>query len=327
MHHLIEINELLTKLYEIALLEREHLHFDSSNHLMFTKIQTQLCELIDGFSGTYLPLANIDSRSLFLNMVPLSVQKVATQLRLQIVPINLYTGYQRDGFLELPLRDPFSFKEDLLPLSLFGTVCSGTQFEITLDHHASTLDDAYTNYQLTITSGQGAHQKSLISFYDGITKAARLNPFLDSPVNHTSTYLIESEYKNEHIFSLDGTSSCPLATHIFGADNYRTDLLNYSLKIFKPITQEESNYRQMHHISETDTTIYTQSEHIQRRKLYLFDCEFGNLHTQENIFRMVQQISLSLDQIKVLILNQKILIGQMQQALPQHILNNEYQLL
>ena len=123
----------------------------------------------------------------------------------------------------------------------------------------------------------------------------------------------------------------PLLAHwqhiFFGADNYRTDLLNYSLKIFKPLTQEESNYRQMHSISEIDTHIYTQSEQLQRRKLYLFDCEFGNLLTKENTSRMITQVSLSLDQVKILILNQKNLIARMQEALPQNVLNNEFQYL
>ena len=215
MHYLIEINEMLNKLYEIALLERENVGVDQKNNDAFTKIQTELCELIDGFSGTYLPKASIDSKPLFLNMIPLSVQKIATQLRLQIHPINLYTGFQRDGFLELPLRDPFSFKDDLLPLSLFGSINSCEPIEIKLDHNATTLDNAYLNNELTITSGQGAHQKGLIAAYDGITKIVKLNPPLDHPINHTSTYLIESDYKNEHIFSLDGTSTCPLATHIF----------------------------------------------------------------------------------------------------------------
>ncbi|NGX30747.1 MAG: hypothetical protein K940chlam8_00096 [Chlamydiae bacterium] len=325
MRYLIEANELFTSLFELTLYEKNNLQFDDENTRKFTDIQIQLAELFDGFSGTYLPKANLDSKPLFLNMVPLNVQKIAKQLRLNIHPINLYTGFQRDGFLELPFKDPFSFKEDILPLSLFGKITGGNQAEIVLDHNASTLDNVYAGMQLVITSGSGAHQKALIVSYDGITKVALLNPALER-VNHTSTYLIESQFKNEHIFSLDGSQSCPIAHHIFGADNYRTDLLNPYMPTFKPLTQEEANLRQEQKISEIDLSVYTEAENLARRKLHIFDCEFGNLLTKENVSRMFQQISLCLDQLKILILSQKNLISAMQTALPKEILNAEYQL-
>ena len=144
MQHLIDIHDVVEKMGQIT---------QDVKSIDFEAEKQKLSEIIDGFCGQLLPSAQIEEKPLFMGMLPNIVRKVAREFLLQIHPINLYTGFARDGFFELICKDPFSFKEDSLPFSITGRALQGSHTEIVLDHSASNQDDVYIGMTLIITSG------------------------------------------------------------------------------------------------------------------------------------------------------------------------------
>lgn len=314
MQHLIEVHEIVGKMLEKA---------NDPNVEEFDEDKRALSQYIDGFCGQQMPEAQLDDKPLFLGMLPSVVRKIAREFLLEIYPINLYTGFANDGFFELICKDPFSFIDDSPPFSLSGTARSGSHTEICLDDHASIQDDVYVGMTLIVTSGPGSHQQAQIASYDGVTQTATFMTPVTREIQKGSTYLIESNLSNKEIFSMDGTLSIPRAVHIFGADNYRADLLTTMSPPFKCITEEESSLRATKEIPNTDQTPYTHSEKKMRRLLNIFDQEFGNCKTQENRSRMQGQLSCAVEQLRLLIQRNKELIARIQTVFPERILEKE----
>lgn len=320
LHHLILVQQLLQQMHALAKGVRGESVPQSEHCRAFEEKKRALSKLIDGYGGTEKPDALFESIPLLLGMIPVSLLQTATLYDVQLSPINLYTGYMPEGFSSLTLRDPHAFSDESEPATLLGTAKAGGQTELILDHKASLTDDVYAGMEITFTDGPGSHQKGKIVSYDGITQTAQLMPALERPVGPGSAYLITSTHYNEEIYSVDGTLRVPRATNVFGADNYREDLL-YSDKerTFQALTDEESLYRLDHDIPPSDLFAHTQAEKMRRRMLDIFDPDFGTLTTAEMAQRMSDQTLHALDQISRLILLQRQTMSSLHEHLPSHI--------
>lgn len=320
LHNLILVQELLQQMHALAKSARSGGDTSPENILAFEEKKRALSELIDGRGGAVKPLALFQNIPLFLGMLPVTLRSMESLYGVAFQPINLYTGYATEGFFGLTLRDPHAFADESEPATLLGAAKGGSQTEVRLDHKGSLIDDAYAGMQITFTEGPGAHQKASIISYDGITQTAQFMHALEKPVGLGSGYLIESSHLNEHLYSIDGNTRISIATSIFGADNYREDLL-YSNKeaTFQALTDEESLYRLDQDILQTDLFAHTQSEKMRRRMLYIFDPDFGTIHSQETAQRMSDQTLHALDQIARLILNQRQTMSALHAHLPEHI--------
>jgi len=73
---------------------------------------------------------------------------------------------------------------------LVGTAQAGASSTITLTSSASTIDDRYNNFTITITGGTGSGQSKLITDYVGSTKVATISGTWAINPNNTSVYSI-----------------------------------------------------------------------------------------------------------------------------------------
>ncbi len=326
LNYLLEIHEIVSQMQAIALQEKGRASFSGISeeaHKEFFEKKKLLSEMIDGGAGARAPLCAIGSVPLFLNMIPSTLQATTQKYDLNLEPINLYTGYGQEGFDFLTLRDPHAFADDPQPMTLFGIALEGGTSHIKFNVKASLIDDIYVGMTLVFTSGPGAHQKVLITSYDGLEQTAQFESTLETPISKGTGYLIESTHLNEHLYSINGSTYIPVASHIWGADSYRSDLLSLtSTPRYQSFTEEESLYRIENDVSPEDFTPYTLAEKKLRRKLQLFDPDYGNLATAENSARMSDILSQALDQIKTLAVKEKKRIAAIEKLLPQHMLEH-----
>lgn len=320
LHYLIIVQQLLQQMHALAKGTRGENIPSSTHNRAFAEKKQALSKLIDGYGGADKPEALFENIPLLLGMIPISVLRTATLYDVKLSPVNLYTGHMPEGFPTLTLRDPHAFADESEPATLLGSAKAGSQTELTLDHKASLTDDAYAGMEITFTDGPGSHQKGTIVSYDGITQTAQLMSALERPVSKGSAYLITSTHLNEQIYSVDGTARVSKATNIFGADNYREDLLYGNKDItFQALTDEESLHRLDHDVPDTDLLAHTQAEKMRRRMLDIFDPDFGTLATAEMAQRMSDQTLHALDQMGRLILIQRQAMSALHEHLPSHI--------
>lgn len=71
-----------------------------------------------------------------------------------------------------------------------GTAAAGAASTITMDGDASSADDAYVEYYVTITGGTGAGQSKKITDYNGTTKVATVSGTFSPAPDATSTYRV-----------------------------------------------------------------------------------------------------------------------------------------
>jgi len=326
LNYLLEIHEIVSQMGAIAQQEKERASFSRVSeeaHQAFFEKKKLLSEMIDGGAGLRPPICAIGSVPLFLNMVPSTLHAIGQKYNLDLEPINLYTGYGQEGFDLLTLRDPHAFADEPQPMTLFGSAIEGGASHIKFNVKASLIDDIYVGMDLIFTSGPGAHQKTGITSYDGLEQAAQFESTLQAPIGKGTGYLIESTHLNEHLYSIDGSTYVPVASHIWGADNYRSDLLSaHTQPKYQSFTEEESLYRIENDIAAQDFTPYTLAEKKLRRKLQLFDPDYGTLATAENSARMSDVLSQALDQIKTLAVKQKNRIAAIEKLLPKHMLEH-----
>jgi len=290
----------------------------------FEEKKKELSFKIDGHSGLHMPTFRLGTIPLFMNMVPTTIQAVSDEHNLDLRPINLYTGFGAEGFNSLSLKDPHAFGDESQPLTLYGCAKEAGASFVRFDVKASLIDDVYAGMSLIFTSGPGAHQKVQIVSYDGLELVANFEPSLASAPSAGSHYLIESNQQNHHIFSLDASTEVKIATHIWGADNFRSDLISRdSSPRYQCFTEEESVYRIDQDIEPTDFTPYTVAEKKLRRRLHLFDPDYGNLKNPENAARMCDILSQALDQIKTLTVKEKSRVACLEKLIPTHVLKRE----
>lgn len=320
LNNLILIQELLYQMHELA---GEHIGKpcpSAESYRAFEEKKRALSKLIDGECGLAKPEAHFQGIPLFLGMLPITLQGMQTLYDIAMRPINLYTSYALEGFHEITLRDPHAFADESEPATLLGIAKKGGQTEIQLDHKASLIDDIYVGMEMTFTEGPGAHQKVRIASYDGLTQVAQFMTSLERPIGPGTAYLIESTHLNECIYSVDGTARVSFASAIFGADNYREDLLySKAPSVFQALSDEESLYRLDRDIPPDDLFAHTQTEKMRRRMLTIFDPDFGTLQSSETALRMSDQILHALDQIGRLILMQKQTMSALNKHLPAHL--------
>ena len=297
---------------------------DPEINATFEEKKRELSLKIDGHSGAQKPTFCLGNIPLFMGMVPTTIQAVNVEHTLDLKPINLYTGFGAEGFNSLTLKDPHAFGDEAQPLTLYGCAKEAGASFVRFDVKASLIDDVYTGMSLIFTSGPGAHQKVQISSYDGLELAANFEPSLAHAPSAGSHYLVESTEQNHHIFSIDGSTEVKIATHIWGADNFRSDLIcRDSAPRYQCFTEEESVFRIDQDIEPTDFTPYTVAEKKLRRRLYLFDPDYGNLKNPENAARMCDILSQALDQIKTLTVKEKSRVACLEKLLPAHVLKRE----
>lgn len=184
---------------------------------------------------------------------------------------------------------------------LYGTAQTGSgASSLILPDSASEISDIYQGSTLIIRQGTGEGQVATISSYDGIKKQASFETPLSTALDNSSQFVLVSPLKNTYVFSPDPQKdTLRFAEHIWGADNYRLNRLDDNLDTFKSLTETEEAYRQANGIVDTDLNAYTDEEKIERRKLNIFDHEFGSLKNSSYARRMMSQIANALDQVNL----------------------------
>lgn len=279
----------------------DHLILDKE----FQDLKTFLSKVIDGQGGSQLPKGVFGNIPLFLEFSPgVTISNIQEEESTSITAVSLYTAHQREGFPVLPLLSKNDLNVDGIPEvtpKFTGTALSGTVSTITLSEQASSIDNVFSGMQINIVGGTGSGQSAIIETYDGSSRTATFREPLTVALDATSEFSIDSDLPNHSILSLGGVEEVRFAESVWGADNYRLDHLSENIATFKPLTQEETDFRLANGIQDTDLDARTNEEKYQRRRLNIFDRDFGNLLTKDNASRMLAQINNAIDQISVFI--------------------------
>jgi flagellin-like hook-associated protein FlgL len=302
------INDMLTRMSGIAMQAKssvlaagDQLALDED----FQRMKLEISSMVDGGSGSGVPNASFAGVPLFLGYVPgAELGPEAFTAKDSFEGSNLYTGHAAPGFRDLPFTagDTGPSQQLTLTGTAANTLASATQ--ITLDVNAAGIDNVYAGLQIEITTdvlGVSTTESGTISSYDAASRIATLTtPLSTITADSTSTYVVKSDQTNVELAGMGGATSLPFAEHVWGADNYRLDRLTSSVATFVPLTEEESTYRATNSIPTTDTAPKTGAEKLARRKLNIFDPQYGNVKNPENSTRMLAQVQRAIDQISII---------------------------
>ncbi len=305
--YLSQINDILKTMSELSIhaksgtaTEGDYKYLDA----VFQEFKEQISNIVDGQGGSKLPLGTFGDVPIFLDYSPgTAVGPHDLVEDPGVKSVNMYTGYNRDGFTNLPLltmEDLENTPPSVKP-TLTGTATAGTTTTIVLEEDASHIHDVYVGTTITITGGTGAGQAAQIIDYDGITRVATLEATLPTALDNTSEYSIDSGKPNVAILAIGGISTVRFAEHIWGADNDRLDHLSKDIETFRALTEEERAFRSANSIPDTDLEPRTNAEKLMRRQLNIFDPEFGNIRNSKNADAMLGQLENAINQVSLAI--------------------------
>lgn len=306
--YLTEIREIATKMSELSMHALSGATSAEDLDILDDEFQTmksRISQIVDGEGGARLPHGTYGDVPFFLDFSPGIVLSTLQQGDgLTDKAVNLYTGFNHEGFPTLPLLTASDLNTTGIPQTTpkyTGTASAGSTTTITLPETASSIDNVYQNMVVSITGGTGNGQTATIASYNGTTRVATLTAAVGTALDNTSQFSIDSNLPNYTLTDLGGRTSVRFASHVWGADNYRIDHLDAADPDFKALTAQERDFRTANSISSTDLDPRTYEEKIARRKLNIFDPEFGNLQSKENASRMFDQLGRAIDQISIFI--------------------------
>lgn len=267
----------------------------------FQTFKNQISSIVDGLSGQQNPRASMRGIPLFIGFSPeLEVGSHVNNSTVGEEDVNLFTGMGRQGFNTIPLLSSAGTAHATpVSVTLTGTATGGSTTTLTLDTAASSMDDVYIGMQLTVTGGTGSGQTATISDYDGATGTVTFSSALATALDNTSQYSIAAPDTNSALHGASAFTSVSVASHVWGADNHIADRLTSTEGTFQAITGAERSYRVANSIPNTTLEPQTHEEKEARRKLNIFDEEFGNLKTQENASRMLGQVKHAIAKVTV----------------------------
>lgn len=237
----------------------------------FQRIKQQMACLVDGCGGTQSPGCQLMGYALLLGEIPLVVRE-GSMLRPSAYPLNLCSGFGFENYGYLPI-DPKHVHKEVEIIASHGR-------KITLQGDLSTATLAYVGDTLVVNASTFYR----IEAYEPLTKTITLECPPDALQNNVG--VIVSHTCNTHIHSK--SKSMPMASWLWGADNYRELPLHGPLP-FIPL------------IKDSDRDGFTISEQIVRRSRYLFDLEFGHLRHVHHAQRMLMQAQYLQKQLERLI--------------------------
>jgi flagellin-like hook-associated protein FlgL len=301
--YLSSINEILSDMSTLALQASSSDMSSPDRSILdatFQKYKGEISQIVDGKGGGTQASGSFNTLPIFMGYSPpSSVGTDVTDSEVSLNSLNLFTGFNLDGFDSIDLLPTPNADSNSFPVpdtvKLTGTALNATANTITLDASRVAIDQVYKGMTISITGGTGFGQSATIIDYDGITGVATLDAPLPTSPDTTSTYEIDSGITNRTLFQIHpSVPRASFASHVWGADNAKPA---EELSIFKPITQSEKDYRQLNSIPDTNLEAQTSNEKIERRKLNLFDQEFGNIATQERAKKMFDQILNALNRV------------------------------
>ncbi len=308
IEYLQEVRELLTRMSELSINAKSGTAtVEDKGYLNteFQELKKEISSVVDGNGGQFMPRGSFGDIPIFLGYSPgIAVDPLTEPEAVGVKAVNLYTGMSQEGFPVLPfLTEEEQEANGIIETKpkVTGTAQAGSTTSITLAIESSAIDEVYQGTEITITAGTGVGQKATILAYNGRTGTAVFQTPMAVALDNTSEYSIESLVGNRNIVEANQISSSRSAEHVWGADNYRLDHLTEDISTFKPLTIEESNYRTANGIANTDLDPKTLEEKMERRRLNIFDPEFGTLTNKDNASRMLAQVSNAIDQIAVYI--------------------------
>ena len=255
----------------------------------FQEMKAQISAIIDGHSGQGVPNGAFRGNALFMGFAP----KVEGDL--SSGEVSLYTAYGVNGFSTIEVTDGTETAKILEK----GTASGGTGSTVILGAGSAAFDDAYVGMQIEITGGTGAGQSALITDYDAATRTATLDSVFASVVDTSSEYEIDSGKVNGYVSTSAAVGDQVFAEEIWGADNSRIDQIFAKTRTFEALTKEERAYRQANSVPDTELKAQTWEEGQARRKLNIFDHEFGHVLDSESSKRMFDQVNNAIGQISI----------------------------
>jgi flagellin-like hook-associated protein FlgL len=199
-----------------------------------------------------------------------------------------------------------------------GTAESGSTTTLELPQEASVIEDAYKGMRVIIRSGSGARQEGIVESYSADNHTVTFQTPLTTAIDNTSEFIIVSDKKNRFLDDLASDGELKFASYVWGADNGRIARLNDDIETFVPVTQEEIDYRAANSIPDTDLDPQTDEEKKERRRLNIFDPEYGTIQTQQGAMRMLGQLENASNQLSLLLTRADAKVGN---------LSNQYNLL
>ncbi len=264
----------------------------------FQGYKAHIAQIVDGQSGKAAPSATFHDKPLYVGFSP--AVEIGTHVTTPLngaQDVNLYTGFGVDGFAEIPLVDTGATGP--MAITLKGTADGGNFDDIVLDRSASSQDNVYNGMTITITGGAGVGESAVVANYDGSTRTATFVNATATQLNGSSEYTLTAGHKNNGLTTAEGFTSVRFAEEVWGSDNDRLERLTPGAGTFRAQTPEETAYRIANSIPDTDMEAKTYEEKEARRKLNIFDSEYGNLRTEENANRMHTQVQNAITQITV----------------------------
>ncbi|MFT4552487.1 MAG: flagellin-like hook-associated protein FlgL [Chlamydiales bacterium] len=306
--YLTEIRESVTKMSELSMHALSGATSVEDLNILdgeFQSLKARIAQVVDGEGGERLPHGTFGDVPFFLGFSPGVVLNTLQEGDgLTDKAVNMYTGFNHEGFPTLPFLTSSDLDTTGIPKTTpkyTGTASAGSTTTITLPETASSIDDVYQNLVISITGGAGSGQTATIASYDGVTRVATLTAAVGTALDNTSQFSIDSNLPNYTLMDIGGLKSVRFASHVWGADNNRMDHLDSSTPTFKAQTAIEREFRTANGIADTDLDPRTHEEKIARRKLNIFDPEFGNVKSKENAKRMFEQLGNAIDQISIFI--------------------------
>lgn len=298
---LTEIVETLSAMSETVVQARGNISSAQDVEVLdaaFQGYKGQIAQIVDGRGGESTPTATFHDKPLFIGFSPtLEIGAHVSTVLNGAQDVSLYTGFNRDGFDTLPLVATGATAPAAVTLT--GTAAGGSTTQMTLDTSASSKNAVYAGMTVTITGGTGSGQTAQIASYDGATRIATFITAVATALDATSLYTLQSGYTNNGLTTVEGFTQVQFAEEVWGADNDRLDRLTPGAGTFRALTDQETTYRTANAIPNSDMEAKTYEEKEARRKLNIFDSEYGNLRTQENADRMFQQVANAIQQITI----------------------------
>ncbi len=265
----------------------------------FQQYKRQLSEVVDGMGGTSSVTGSFKGRPLFVGFSP--PDEIGANVIIEdggMEALNLFTGFGRAGFPEIPLTTEAGINATVpVAVTLSGTAQAGSATTIQLAGDTTTINDAFVGMEIRLTGGTGSGQSATITGYDGTTRLATIFPALATAPDATTTYTITHRQTNSTLSGVATFDSVVFAEHVWGADADRSDRISSQIGTFRALTDQEREYRELNSIPETDLAAYTDAERLERRKLNIFDPEYGSLRTDSGARTMLKQVQAAYEKI------------------------------
>ncbi|MCH1429270.1 MAG: hypothetical protein L7U87_00780 [Chlamydiales bacterium] len=199
-----------------------------------------------------------------------------------------------------------------------GTAESGSTTTLELPQEASGIEDIYKGMKVVIRGGTGERQVGIVDSYSADNRTITFQTELSTALDNTSEFVLVSGGKNRFLDDLASDGDLKFASYVWGADNSRLARLNEDIETFVPITQEEIDYREANGIPDTFLDPLTDEEKKERRRLNIFDPEYGVIDSQPSALRMLDQLENASNQLSILLTRVDAKVGN---------LNNQFHLL